>query len=320
MIYKANNENIAQAAKVIKSGGLVAFPTETVYGLGANGFLPEAVAKIFEVKRRPTFNPLILHIASLEQLNLIAVVESEIVHKVIEKFWPGPLTLVLPKRESVPEIVTAGNPTVAVRMPSNKIAKRLIELSGVPIAAPSANVFGFLSPTSAQHVEKQLGKKIEMILDGGLTDVGIESTIIEVTKEKIFLLRPGGVPLEEIEEITGNLSFKGDNVNPNSPGQLKSHYAPRIPLRFFDEVKKKEIADKKLAALFFKRGKTTGNFVAVKILSEKGDLREAAANLFAFLHELENSNAEMILVEKPPFEGLGIAITDRLRRAANKFV
>ncbi len=318
-VYKATEENIKAAAEIIKSGGLVAFPTETVYGLGANGLNEIAVAKIFEAKQRPTFNPLILHIASFEQINLIAEAENKIAKELIKIFWPGPLTLVLKKKKIVPEIVTAGNTTVAVRMPANKVARKLIEYSGVPVAAPSANAFGFLSPTTAEHVANQLGNKVEMILDGGSTEIGIESTIIEISDEGIFLLRPGGLPVEEIEKITGKLKTKTETQKPNSPGQLPFHYSPKIPLRFFESVKEEEISGKKKAALFFCKIKNEEEFVSVKCLSCKGDLREAAANLFSFLHELEASGAEIILAEKPPAEGLGVAILDRLTRASRRY-
>ena len=318
-IYKATEENIRKAAGIIKSGGLVAFPTETVYGLGANGLNPEAVAKIFEAKQRPTFNPLILHIRSFDQLNLIANANDLIVEKLIKKFWPGPLTLVLKKKEIVPEIVTAGNLTVAVRMPANETAQKLIDYSGVPIAAPSANAFGFLSPTTARHVANQLGEKVEMILDGGNTEVGIESTIIEISDEGIFLLRPGGLPVEEIEKLTGKLNIKTGDAKPNSPGQLPFHYSPKIPLRFFDEVTEEEIRGKKKAALFFREPENEKEYVLIKCLSPEGKLRQAAANLFAYLHELEASGAEIILAEKPPSEGLGIAILDRLQRASKRY-
>ncbi len=318
-IYKATEENIRKAAGIIKSGGLVAFPTETVYGLGANGLNPEAVAKIFEAKQRPTFNPLILHIRSFDQLNLIANSDDLIVEKLIKKFWPGPLTLVLKKKEIVPEIVTAGNLTVAVRMPANETAQKLIDYSGVPIAAPSANAFGFLSPTTARHVANQLGEKVEMILDGGNTEVGIESTIIEISDEGIFLLRPGGLPVEEIEKLTGKLNIKTGDAKPNSPGQLPFHYSPKIPLRFFDEVTEEEIRGKKKAALFFREPENEKEYVLIKCLSPEGKLRQAAANLFAYLYELEASGAEIILAEKPPSEGLGIAILDRLQRASKRY-
>ncbi len=320
-IIPASRSNIAKAANTIKKGGLVAFPTETVYGLGANGFDPIAVAKIFEVKRRPAFNPLILHVSDKRMLRRISNYKNDLLELLIKKFWPGPLTVVIPKNKIVPEIVTAGNPTVAVRMPDHKIALELIEKCGVPIAAPSANDFGKLSPTTAEHVEKQLKGKVDLILDGGRCSVGVESTIIKIDDDGIQLLRPGGMPVESIEEYTGKLRRKGGSTDkPLSPGRLPFHYAPNIPIAFLN---KKEIGNherKRLGAIFFKENKNiNANFASVKILTPNGDMREAATNLFSFLHELENENLDLILVEKIEETGLGVAIMDRLKKAVKRY-
>lgn len=315
---QANRENIKLAAEIIKQGGLVAFPTETVYGLGANGLDSIAAAKIFEAKNRPTFNPLILHINSIDMLKQIAEVQNKKAVDLMERFWPGPLTLVLKKKETVPEIITAGHSTVAVRMPANKIALELIEKSGVPIAAPSANSFGQLSPTKAQHVKKQLGDKVDVILDGGATEVGIESTILEVTESEIFLLRPGGLAVESIEEIAGELKSKINESNPNSPGQLKYHYSPAKPIKFLDSTNISEITGKD-AVLFFQKEKPDCMAGIKMVLSDNGNLRVAAANLFKRLHELEESEADNIYVERVPEKGLGKAIMDRLIKATNKY-
>ena len=235
-ILEATEKNISTAAEVIKSGGLAAFPTETVYGLGADGLNPIAVSKIFEAKKRPAFNPLILHIANYDQLEKICFLNNNKIELLITEFWPGPLTLVLPKKEIVPDIVTSGHDTVAVRMPDHPVALSLITKSDCPIAAPSANKFGELSPTAAKHVAKQLGNEVDIILDGGACKVGVESTILEITENEIIILRPGGLPLEEIEEVIGKVSVKKNNsANPNSPGQLPFHYAPNIPLKIIDE-------------------------------------------------------------------------------------
>jgi L-threonylcarbamoyladenylate synthase len=321
MIYKYNSENIIKAAEVIKSGGLVAFPTETVYGLGANGLNSLAVAKIFEVKNRPTFNPLILHVPGKEEITKITTCTADKVFKLIDNFMPGPLTLVLPKSNIVPDIVTAGKPSVGIRMPGNKIAREFIAACGVPVAAPSANMFGMLSPTTAEHVEKQLGEKVDFILDGGKSNVGVESTIIEFNENKFYVLRYGGLPVEEIEELLGEkIDLKQNAVSPNSPGQLKSHYAPNIPIKFIDEVDIDKINRAKTGLLLFKENKFGNDFATVKILSSAGNLREASANLFTFLHELENENIELILVEKLPLEGLGRAIMDRLQKAVNRYI
>ncbi len=313
------SNNIKLSAEKLKNGGLVAFPTETVYGLGADGLNSIAVSKIFEAKQRPTFNPLILHINSAEMLNKIAVVNNERIKGLINAFWPGPLTLVLPKKNIVPGIVTAGYETVAVRMPNNKIALKLIEELGNPIAAPSANSFGKLSPTSAQHVVKQLGEKVDIVMDGGNCSVGVESTIIEITETKNYLLRPGGIAKEEIEAIIGKLELKKNTQNPNSPGQLKIHYAPDIPIYFYDEKLLSKFAGKKLGGLFFKESKRDNYFSSIKILSQSGNLREAASNIFSFLHEFENEKLDAIFVEKIEKKGLGYAIMDRLDKAVNKY-
>jgi L-threonylcarbamoyladenylate synthase len=320
MILESKKENIEKAAKAIIDGEIVAFPTETVYGLGADGLNPTAVAKIFEAKERPSFNPLILHISSRDQLKELVDIESDSVYKLINNFWPGPLTLVLPKKEIVPDIVTAGNPTVAIRMPQHPVAKSLIEMCGRPIAAPSANRFGLLSPTTAKHVEKQLGKRINIILDGGQSNVGVESTIVEVTKKKVMLLRHGGISLEQLKEVCDSIEVKEINPNkPNAPGQLLQHYAPKIPMKFIDDISPTELEGKRIGVLFFKENNSDINFKHVEYLSKSGNMREAAANLFFHLHELEVKELDLILVEPVEAKGLGIAIMDRLTKATYKY-
>jgi len=320
MIIDSSKENIIKAADEILSGGIVAFPTETVYGLGADGLNPTAVAKIFEAKQRPSFNPLILHISSRDQLKELAVIENDIVYSLINRFWPGPLTLVLPKKDIVPDIVTAGNITVAVRMPNHPIAKALIDACGRPIAAPSANQFGFLSPTTAKHVEKQLGDKVNIILDGGKSNVGVESTIIEVTKTDVFILRHGGISFEQLLEVCSSVKEKSiDSNKPNAPGQLFQHYAPNIPIAFLSKITEKDLVGKSIGGLFFKEQSGSVNFDHVEVLSQNGDMREAAANLFFHLHELESKNLDLILVEAVEEKGLGIAIMDRLIKATNTY-
>lgn len=319
-ISEANKKNIKRAVKIIKDGGLVAFPTETVYGLGANGLDSIAVSKIFEAKQRPSFNPLILHVNSMEMFHKIADVKNKKLDQLIEKFWPGPLTIVVPKRKIVPDIVTAGNETVAIRMPDHPVALELIKDSGVPIAAPSANAFSKLSPTTALHVQRQLGKKVDLILDGGQAVVGVESTIISFKDDKFFLLRPGGLASERIEKITGKLKKKVSEIKPDSPGQLFYHYSPNIPIKFFDEELLKKHGDKKIGLLKFKKEGNKDKSFVTKYLSKKGELHEAAANLFVKLHEFENEKVELILVDRVPEEGLGIAIMDRLIKATNRYI
>lgn len=320
MILKGNIKNIELAAKELLNSGIVAFPTETVYGLGADGLNSTAVAKIFEAKQRPSFNPLILHVSSRNQLKELVNIENDKVYKLINAFWPGPLTLVLPKKKIVPDIVTAGNPTVAMRMPQHPIAKALIEACGKPIAAPSANQFGFLSPTTAEHVEKQLGNKINIILDGGKSDVGVESTIVEVTEDKVWLLRYGGISLEQLQGVCDSVEVKEVDANkPNAPGQLLHHYAPKIPMKFLSEITSKELDGKKVGGLFFKENKTKIDFAHIEFLSKGGDMREAAANLFFHLHEMEVKDLDIIIVEPIEEKGLGIAIMDRLAKATNRY-
>ena len=222
MKLKATTKSITLASSIIKKGGLVAFPTETVYGLGADALNPQAVAKIFEVKKRPEFDPLIVHIADLIWLKKLTRKVDKKAFMLIKHFWPGPLTLVLLKSSIVPDIVTAGLDTVAVRMPSHPVARKLIKLSQTPIAAPSANTFGQLSPTTTEHVEKQLGGKINLILDGGKCEIGVESTVLAIIGEKATLLRPGGIPLEEIEKVIGKVFQKSKTKKIQSPGQLPS--------------------------------------------------------------------------------------------------
>jgi L-threonylcarbamoyladenylate synthase len=319
-ILSPTKENIRLAASAIKSGGLVAFPTETVYGLGANGFDSIAVAKIFKAKNRPSFNPLILHLPSKSYLEKVTTCTNEKVMMLIENFLPGPLTLVLPKSNNVPEIVSAGNPTVGIRIPDNKIALDFISACEVPIAAPSANMFGMLSPTTAAHVADQLGERIDFIIDGGSCNVGVESTIIEFDGSRFYILRHGGLPVEKIESLLDEkLPFKSDAIKPNSPGQLKSHYAPRVPVAFIDEVNLEKINREKTGILVFSKREKFGKFPSEKVLSENGNLEEASANLFNYLHKFEEENLELILVEKVPEEGLGKAIMDRLIKATNRY-
>lgn len=319
-IVQANSKTIAKAAEIIRNGGLVAFPTETVYGLGADGLNPIAVAKIFEVKKRPAFNPLILHISQKGWIKKYAIYDDERIDKLIEKFWPGPLTLVLPKTDVVPDIVTSGNPTVAIRMPNHKVALELIEKSKTPIAAPSANKFGHLSPTQAEHVKKSLGDKVDLILDGGKCNIGLESTIIQFDGGNFYLLRPGGLSKEEIEDtIKCRLLLNLESTKPTAPGQLPFHYSPVKPILFLNEENLKKYTNKKIGVLYFNEEKFQYNFASVKILSPSKDLREAAANLFKSLHEFEKEEIDVILVEPIKEEGLGLAIMDRLKKAVKKY-
>jgi L-threonylcarbamoyladenylate synthase len=320
-IAKATPEAIAQAAKLIRRGELVAFPTETVYGLGADALNPQAVARIFEVKRRPKFDPIIVHVSEPEWVEKLCTHVDERVYTLIEGFWPGPLTLVLPKRQMVPEIVTAGLPTVAVRMPAHPVALELIQSAERPIAAPSANPFGYLSPTTAEHVHEQLGEQIELILDGGPCTVGVESTVLDLSGSEPELLRAGGTPLEELERVLGQkIKIVSTAERPRSPGQLPKHYAPRTPIKLLSagEVERMEPPQRRRVGLllFRQREGLPAGYTQVEILSAEGDLREAAANLFAALHRLDRAKLDLILAELVSEEGLGLAINERLRKAA----
>ncbi|OGP96053.1 MAG: threonylcarbamoyl-AMP synthase [Deltaproteobacteria bacterium RBG_16_47_11] len=315
-----DSDLIHRAAGIIRQGGVVAFPTETVYGLGAEVFNPLAVARIFEIKNRPSFDPLIVHIAELEEMSRLVVTIPTDARRLIKRFWPGPLTIVLLKKDGVPDIVTAGLPTVAIRMPRHPIALRLIKEARCPIAAPSANPFGYVSPTTADHVRDQLGNQVDLILDGGPCEVGLESTIISFSEEKPRLLRPGGLSLEEVESIVGKIEGNpSDEAKPSSPGRLPKHYAPRTPI-IIDEWKRNLEAyqSKKVGLLAFRKVHLSFPFRHVEVLSPVGDLREAAANLFAAIRRLDALNLDLILAEAAPEVGMGRAIMDRLRRASKR--
>lgn len=311
-IHEMDDAAISRAASLIQGGHLVTFATETVYGLGGDATNGKAVARIFSAKGRPSFNPLISHVATLEDVEKLAVFDTN-AEKLAAAYWPGPLTLVLRKSADCPvsELTTAGLDTIAVRIPSSPSAKAFLQACGVPVAAPSANRSGFMSPTRAQHVQNSLPGPEDggpaMILDGGACDVGLESTIIDVSTETPALLRPGGLAREDIEAITGPLAIAGsDDVAPKSPGMMSRHYAPRHPLRINAEQ-----AEAGEAFLGFGEIAMDG----YPNLSPTGDLIEAAANLFDILHALDNQDVDGIAVAPIPSKGLGLAINDRLKRA-----
>jgi len=313
------DRTIHRAAQIIKKGGVVAFPTETVYGLGADAFNPLAVARIFEVKRRPYFDPLIVHVANPSDVKKLAKETPSNAKKLIERFWPGPLTIVLLKEEKIPDIVTAGLPTLAIRMPNHPMALALIEESECPIAAPSANPFGYLSPTTAEHVRDQLGDEVDLILDGGPCPVGVESTIVSFLEEKPMLLRPGGVSLEEIECVIGKVDVPSIEDRPSAPGMFPKHYAPRTPIVLDRSQENLDLYQgKKIGLLLLQEPKDHLESHSLEILSMKGDLREAAANLFAAIRRLDALHLDLIVAEPIPEVGLGRAIMDRLRRAASR--
>ncbi|MBI3446405.1 MAG: threonylcarbamoyl-AMP synthase [Magnetospirillum sp.] len=308
-ILPATQAAIAEAAEALTRGGLVAFPTETVYGLGGDSTSDQAVAAIFEAKGRPSFNPLIAHVAAIAQAESLAEMD-ETAHRLAARFWPGPLTLVLRRRSDCPVslLASAGLDSVAVRMPDHKVALALIEAAGRPLAAPSANRSGRISPTRAEHVAECLGGRVQIILDGGPCRVGVESTILDLTEAPPTLLRPGGISAEELEEFLG-LSLRRSAQSPEaprSPGQLESHYAPALPVRLNAQA-----AQENEALLGF----GPADFATIN-LSPTGDLVEAASHLFAMLRALDRPEFKAIAVMPIPEKGLGRAINDRLRRAA----
>ena len=304
-------DDIARAASLLRGGGLVAFPTETVYGLGADATDGAAVARLFEAKGRPRFNPLISHIAETAAARSLGVFDAR-AERLAAAFWPGPLTLVLPRTPACPVslLAGAGLQTIALRVPSHVLARALLQAAGRPIAAPSANRSGSRSPTSAAHVQASLGDRIDAILDGGATPVGIESTVVDLSAPQARLLRPGGVPRAAIEALIGPLAAP-DGTDPlRAPGMLESHYAPRLPIRLGATE-----AGTDEALLAFGFPVPSGAAVTLN-LSLAGDLVEAAANLFAHLHALDRPGFSAIAVMPVPEDGLGEAINDRLRRAA----
>lgn len=314
--------DIALAQSFLENGQLVGIPTETVYGLAGNALNPESVALIFETKNRPTFDPLILHTSSLERVGEFVSDFPEELKQLAKKFWPGPLTLLLPRKPIVPDLVTSGLDRVAVRIPNHPLTLTLLEQLEFPLAAPSANPFGYISPTQAAHVEAQLGKKIPYILDGGPCAVGLESTIVGMEDDEIVIYRLGGLEISAIEKVVGPVKVKDhSSSNPAAPGQLDSHYAPRKPFLLGDL--NTLIAEKQSEGVDFAVLSFSDAFEQIApekqiALSPSRDLPEAAQNLFAAMRKLDETSARVILAELMPETGLGRAINDRLRRAAVK--
>ena len=311
---------IRLAGRIIKTGGLVAFPTETVYGLGCDAMNADAAAKVFEAKQRPQFDPLIVHIADLKQLKMVVGSLPALGQQLMEAFWPGPLTLVLPKQPAIPDLITAGLSTVAVRMPNHSVAQTLIREADTPIAAPSANPFGYVSPTTAQHVADGLGNTVDLILDDGPCPVGVESTIVSLAGPQPELLRPGSITIEQLSTVIGAIHQTATvNHKPISPGQLSRHYATRTPLTILASAGTRPIPkdDERVGLLIHSQASDTDNrFAAVEVLSATGDLREIARHLFATLRRMDSLGLDRIYAEPCQEEGLGVAIMDRLRRCA----
>lgn len=300
-------------------GGLVAFPTETVYGLGANALDSKAVAKVFELKGRPSFDPLIVHVSEPEQIASLVETVPDPIQRLIDRFWPGPLSVVLPRKPHIPDLVTSGLPSVAIRCPGHPDARELIRRAGVPIAAPSANRFGCISPTTAQHVFEQFGDRLPMLLDSGPCEVGVESTVIGFDGEAVVLYRPGGISLEDLQKEVGRLKRAGtEDQTPASPGQLSQHYAPATPLVISAENPAKP-PGVRLGLISLSpntENEATDTYQAVEFLSQQGCLQEAASNLFAAMRRLDAANLDQIIARPIPQVGLGLAIMDRLSRAS----
>jgi L-threonylcarbamoyladenylate synthase len=309
--------DLVAAADLLRKGGIVAFPTETVYGLGADALNSAAVARVFEAKERPSFDPLIVHICDWPMIDRLVTDTSKLERWLMQRLWPGPLTIVLPKTEEVPDLVTAGLPSVGVRWPSHRLAQELIALTGRPIAAPSANRFGGISPTTAEHVFDQLGDRIDGIVDGGPCQVGLESTVVEVRDSTIVVLRLGGVTVETLSRIapveidTAHV----EKIAQSSPGRLAKHYAPVTPLLVVDDWHDAPHGPD-IGVLAFQDLPDSGRFGHVEILSRNGSLHEAAAGFFAALRRLDAAGLRLIVARLFPNEGLGLALNDRLQRAS----
>ena len=315
-------ETIAVAADLLRKGQLVAIPTETVYGLAGNALNPSAVATIFAIKNRPVFNPLIIHADTWEKLQAYVHNVPPLAYRLARRFWPGPLTLLLPRTSRVPDIVTAGLDYVAVRIPQHPLTQQLLAAVDFPLAAPSANPSGYVSPTKASHVAEQLGDKVPYILDGGPCPVGIESTIVGINRNQIIVYRWGGISQEQLQEAAGKgvsiLPYRpSETKNPQAPGMLKSHYAPqrRVMVGNLSALLQQH-APQKVAVLSFCTAYPQVPETHQVVLSASGNLSEAAQRLFSALRQLDKLSVTYIIAELVPNEGLGRAINDRLLRAA----
>jgi len=312
-------KNTTLAAQFLREGKLVAIPTETVYGLAALASDQKALLSVFEAKKRPSFDPLILHFHSIEAIQPYAELKDGPLLKLAQRFWPGPLSLLLPKTPLVSDLVTSGLEKVAVRIPDQALTLGLLKELNAPLAAPSANPFGYISPTKAEHVRKQLGDKVAYILDGGDCEVGLESTIVGMEGGKLCVYRLGGLSLEEIESVCEKVELRLNvSSNPKAPGQLKSHYAPKKPLFFGNLSELVHVHQHKKQSIICFGGYKNSNEKPNQLfnLSPDQDIKEAAMNLFAMLRAADESDTEVILAQKLPDTGLGRAINDRLKRAS----
>lgn len=318
--------DVPRAAELLRRGEVVAFPTETVYGLGANALNARAVARIFEVKERPTFDPLIVHIAELPAIfDLVECVPAAALH-LAEQIWPGPLTLVLPKKRLVPDLVTAGLPGVGIRIPAHPVALDLLRQTGCPLAAPSANKFGAISPTTAQHVIDGLGAQFIPVVDGGPCALGVESTVLSFMGPVPVILRPGGLPIEDICRLIGPVDQavpdpNADDAAQPAPGMLSRHYAPRTRLLLVPISRQATpVAGRRTGLLTWGKQPFSTGFAQIERLSTDEDLRTCAARLFAAMRTLDSADLDVIIAHQFPAYGLGIALNDRLARASSGFV
>lgn len=314
--------HLDEAIQALINGDIIGIPTETVYGLAGNAYKDSAIKKIFALKKRPFYNPLIVHIKSAEFLNNVAADIPEIATKLAEKFWPGSLTLVLKKQPHIPDMVTAGKETVAIRVPNHPLTLELLEKLNFPLAAPSANPFGSISPTCAAHVSHYFNDELGVILDGGACENGVESTIIGFEDNQPILYRHGSIAVEDIEKVVGKVKIIVNNDSkPDAPGMLSRHYAPKTDTFLTDNVNEliHTFSDKKIGLLLFKDEITEGGYIFhQEILSKTGNINEAAKNLYAAMHRLDKSNLDVIIAERLPNRGLGKTINDRLERAIKK--
>jgi L-threonylcarbamoyladenylate synthase len=312
------SSDISKAIELLNKEDVVAIPTETVYGLAGNIYSEKAIRKIFEVKQRPLFNPLIVHIPSIDHLEKIVREFPVKAQKLAEAFWPGSLTLILPKRLNIPEIVTGGKDTVGVRIPNHPVTLSLLKQLSFPLAAPSANPYNRISPTSSDHVKAYFENTLSMVLEGGECKNGIESTIIGFENNEAILYRLGGISVEDIEKIIGKIQIRNkSDTTPNAPGMLAKHYAPKTKMFLLDDLDKfiENNKSKKIGILKFKENLNTASVEHIEILSKSGDLKEAASKLYSTLHKLDSLNLDLIVAERFPDVGLGKSINDRLERA-----
>jgi L-threonylcarbamoyladenylate synthase len=316
-----NNADLIYAKELLEKGDIIAIPTETVYGLAGNALNEDAIKKIFETKKRPFYNPLIVHISSKEKMDELAEEIPQIAYKLADKFWPGSLTMILKKKPHIPNIVTGGKDTVAIRIPNHPMTLSLLNQLDFPLAAPSANPFGTISPTQAIHVKNYFEDDIKLILDGGTCEKGMESTIIGFENEKVILYRHGAIPIEEIELLAGEMQYNiSENNAPIAPGMLSKHYAPTTftiaTTNLLDTIEL--YPNIKMGIVAFKNYTLNQKEIKLELITNNDNLEEAAKNFYAALHRLDNENLDLIIIERPPFQSIGKTINDRIDRAIKK--